>query len=146
VRVMRSIVAAVVLAALPALLSGCTKIPTSPTDGPTFTQSDLRLGEGDAVVAAGTVVTAQYTGWLYDASKTDLKGIQFDTSRGNTALSFTVGAGQVIEGFDQGVVGMKVGGLRRLIVPPTMGYGPARLGPIPPNSTLLFEVELQGIQ
>jgi FKBP-type peptidyl-prolyl cis-trans isomerase FkpA len=145
VRVIRPILAAAVLACLPGLMSGCTTIPTSPSDAPAFSHTELRVGEGDAVVS-GAVITAEYTGWLYDASKSDLKGIQFDTSRGVAPLAFTVGAGQVIEGFDQGVVGMKVGGVRRIIVPPAMGYGPARRGPIPPNTTLVFEVELQGIQ
>jgi FKBP-type peptidyl-prolyl cis-trans isomerase FkpA len=131
----------VALFGLLAAASGCGESPTSPTPNVPFSQSDLRVGTGaDAV--AGKVVTAHYTGWLYDASKTDQKGLQFSTSQGGEPFSFQVGAGGVIDGMDQGVVGMKVGGLRRIVIPPSLGYGGERNGPIPANSTLIFEVEL----
>ena len=83
-----------------------------------------------------------YTGWLYDASKTDGKGAQFDTSAGRDVFTFTLGIGQVIEGWDRGLPGMRVGGLRRLVIPPSLAYGGFRNGPIPPNAALIFEIEL----
>jgi FKBP-type peptidyl-prolyl cis-trans isomerase len=68
--------------------------------------------------------------------------VQFDSSVGQTPFTFTLGAGQVIAGWEQGVQGMKVGGVRRLVVPPSLAYGQSRYGPIPPNATLVFEIEL----
>jgi len=87
-----------------------------------------------------------YTGWLYDGSKADLKGLQFETNVGGSAFEFTLGVGNVIAGWDQGLVGMQPGGVRRLVIPPALAYGGSRRGPIPPNSTLVFEVELTAIQ
>jgi FKBP-type peptidyl-prolyl cis-trans isomerase FkpA len=130
---------------LSAFAAGCTDSPTAPSNNAPFSQTDLRVGSG-ANAASGGVLTVQYTGWLYDASATDQKGAQFDSSAGRTALTFTLGVGQVIAGWDQGLVGMKVGGLRRLVIPPSLGYGAVRNGPIPPNATLLFEVELIEVQ
>ena len=89
-------------------------------------------------------VVVHYTGWLYDPSKADGRGKKFDSSldRGSP-FSFPLGAGRVIQGWDQGVAGMKVGGKRTLIIPPEMGYGARGAGgAIPPNAALLFEVEL----
>jgi FKBP-type peptidyl-prolyl cis-trans isomerase FkpA len=133
-------VACVVLAAA----AGCGSSVTAPSTAP-FSQSDLRTGTGTDA-ASGKVVTVNYTGWLYDASKTNGKGVQFDTSVGGTPFSFTLGAGQVISGWDQGLPGMKVGGLRRLVVPPSLGYGAVRYGPIPPGATLVFEIDLVDVQ
>jgi FKBP-type peptidyl-prolyl cis-trans isomerase FkpA len=90
-------------------------------------------------------VTVNYTGWLYDATKTDNKGPQFDSSVGRTPFQFTLGTGQVIRGWDQGIPGMKVGGRRRLVIPPSLAYGSTRSGPIPPNATLVFDVEMVSI-
>lgn len=102
------------------------------------------MGTGaDAI--SGTSITVNYTGWLYDTSKADHKGLQFDTSVGKTPFSFTLGAGQVIKGWDQGVVGMKVGGTRELVIPPSLAYGSTRTGSIPPNATLLFDITLVSI-
>ena len=106
------------------LAAGCndgTATPVGPTTTIPFSQTDLRTGTG-ADAAAGKRLTVDYTGWLYDASKTDLKGQVFDTSAGRGPFSFTLGAGQVIKGFDQGFTGMKVGGLRRLVIPPDLAY------------------------
>ena len=123
-----------------AIAAGCGDSPTAPGNPP-FSQNDVRVGTGaDAV--AGRVLTVNYTGWLYNGAESDQKGAQFDSSVGATPFSFTLGAGQVIEGWDRGAQGMKVGGIRRLIIPPSLGYGAARRGPIPPNATLLFELEL----
>jgi FKBP-type peptidyl-prolyl cis-trans isomerase FkpA len=141
----RRAVAVAALGLVPALLIGCEDTPTSPSNYAPYSQTDLHVGPG-AEAAAGSVVTVSYTGWLYDGSRADHKGAVFDSSLGTAGLQFTVGTGQVIQGWDQGIVGMKVGGLRRLVIPPSLGYGPVRFGPIPPNATLIFEVELIEIQ
>lgn len=97
----------------------------------------LRPGSGDPV-KAGQLVRVHYTGWLADSTR-------FDSSRDREQpLEFALGAGQVIAGWDQGIVGMQVGELRRLVVPANLGYGDKSVGPIPANSTLIFEVELMG--
>lgn len=127
-----------------ALLLGaaaCADGPTSPSSSAPFSQLDLRIGAG-AEATAGKVLSVHYTGWLYDGSKTDLKGLQFDSSAGLQPLKFTLGSGGVIEGFDRGTAGMRVGGIRRIVIPPSLGYGPSRNNTIPANATLLFEVEL----
>jgi len=135
----------VALLVLAAVIGGCSNSPTSPSNSAPFSQTDVRVGTGaDAV--SGSVVTVQYTGWLYDASQPDQKGLQFDSSLGRTPFSFTLGAGQVISGWDQGVLGMKVGGLRRLVIPPSLAYGASRYGPIPPYATLVFEIEVLDVQ
>ena len=92
----------------------------------------------------GRVVRVHYTGWLYDATKPDKRGHKFDSSKDrNDPFDFTLGGGQVIPGWDEGVAGMKVGGTRMLTIPPHMGYGARGAGGvIPPNATLVFEVEL----
>ena len=95
---------------------------------------DLVLGEGDEAVS-GKTVTVDYTGTLKN-------GEQFDTSIGRGPFPFPLGAQRVIKGWDEGVAGMKVGGKRKLIIPPELGYGSRNMGPIPANSTLIFEVEL----
>lgn len=100
---------------------------------------DLKVGTG-AEAVAGKGVTVHYVGTLTDGSK-------FDSSRDRgEGFSFSLGAGMVIQGWDQGVAGMKVGGLRKLTIPPELGYGPRGFPPvIPPNSTLVFEVELLSV-
>ena len=127
-----------------ALLAGCAENPTGPSSGAPFSQVDLRIGTG-ADALSGKSVIVNYTGWLYDPTKTDGKGLQFDSSVGLTPLTFTIGAGQVIEGFDRGVIGMKVGGARRIVIPPSLGYGAVRNNSIPPYSTLVFEIELMEV-
>jgi FKBP-type peptidyl-prolyl cis-trans isomerase len=101
---------------------------------------DVRAGTG-AEAKAGNTVTVHYVGTLTNGDK-------FDSSRdhGNQGFSFQLGAGQVIKGWDQGVAGMKIGGVRKLTIPPELGYGARGFPPvIPPNSTLLFEVELLSV-
>jgi len=99
---------------------------------------DVALGTG-AVANSGSRITVSYSGFLFDANAFENKGRPFDA---NTAYTFTLGAGTVIKGWDQGLIGMRVGGLRRLTIPPSLGYGNQAVGPIPPNSTLVFDVRL----
>jgi FKBP-type peptidyl-prolyl cis-trans isomerase FkpA len=109
-------------------------------------QDDV-AGTGNEAVA-GRQVSVHYTGWLYDPAKADHKGQKFDSSRDrNEPFAFRLGGGQVIQGWDQGVAGMKVGGKRTLTIPPQLGYGAQGAGGvIPPNATLLFEVELLDVR
>jgi len=104
---------------------------------------DTKQGTG-AEALSGKPVVVHYTGWLYDASKPDRKGAKFDSSRDRQVpFGFFLGAGKVIKGWDEGVVGMKVGGQRTLVIPPGMAYGDRAMGNvIPANSTLIFDVEL----
>jgi len=108
---------------------------------------ELQPGTG-AVLAVGQGAVVQYTGWLYEATAPDTKGKQFDSSSNSgQPFRFTVGAGQVIKGWDQGVVGMKVGGRRRLTIPAELAYGDSGAGGvIPPGATLVFDVDLVGIE
>ncbi|MCR4297758.1 MAG: FKBP-type peptidyl-prolyl cis-trans isomerase [Gallionella sp.] len=106
-------------------------------------KTDNKLGEG-AEATAGKLVLVHYTGWLYDEAATDHKGAKFDSSRDrNEPFDFPLGAGHVIKGWDLGVAGMKVGGQRTLVIPAHLGYGARGAGGvIPPNATLVFDVEL----
>ena len=109
-------------------------------------KKDNKVGAGSEAVA-GKLVDVHYTGWLYDPATPNHKGKKFDSSldRGNL-FSFPLGAGRVIKGWDQGVVGMKVGGQRTLIIPAELGYGSRGAGgAIPPNAALVFDVELLGV-
>jgi FKBP-type peptidyl-prolyl cis-trans isomerase len=109
---------------------------------------DIVKGAGEGV-SAGQQAVVHYTGWLYDPSAPDHKGKQFDSSRSSgRPFRFVVGAGNVIKGWDEGVQGMQAGGQRELIVPADLGYGAngAGGGVIPPNATLLFDVELLAIE
>ena len=116
--------------------------PTETTNTAPYSQTDLVVGGGTQVVA-GNRATVSYTGWLHDSSKTDAKGRQFDSGQ---AFTFTVGAGQVIRGWDQGIPGMRVGGQRRLVLPPELAYGSGGSGStIPPNATLVFDVTLLAV-
>jgi FKBP-type peptidyl-prolyl cis-trans isomerase len=108
--------------------------------------NDLVVGEG-TMALAGKQVSVHYTGWLFDTAAEDSKGRKFDSSRDRgQPFGFKLGAGQVIAGWDRGVAGMRVGGQRRLTIPPEMGYGARGAGGvIPPGSTLVFDVELLGV-
>lgn len=121
--------------------SGGGGSPTAPSANIAFSTTDLRAGTGTAATA-GRQVNVRYTGWIYSASGTDNKGAQFDTG----AFSFTVGTG-VIQGFSMGVTGMQVGGLRRVVIPPSLGYGnnPPPGSIIRANETLVFEIELLAV-
>jgi FKBP-type peptidyl-prolyl cis-trans isomerase FkpA len=137
------VLSALALATLPGV-AGCAGSPSSPSTTAPFSQVDLRVGTGDEAVAPKSL-SVFYTGWLYNPVAADQKGARFDSSNG-TPFTFTLGAGQVIAGWDQGLVGMKVGGLRRLVVPPALAYGDTRQGLIPPHATLVFEVELVKVE
>jgi FKBP-type peptidyl-prolyl cis-trans isomerase FkpA len=108
---------------------------------------DVQKGTGPEAVA-GQAVTVHYTGWLYDENAADQHGRKFDSSHDrNEPFVFALGGGMVIKGWDQGVAGMKVGGKRTLILPPEYGYGSRGAGSvIPPNATLIFDVELLGVR
>ena len=127
------------------MAASCSQSPTTPSSTAPYSQIDLLVGNG-AEAASGSLLTVNYTGWLYDASKPDTKGLLFDTSVGKDAFVFLLGSGSVIQGWDKGLVGMKVGGIRRLVVPPSLGYGDTRNSSIPPYSTLVFEIELVDVQ
>ena len=126
---------------------------TSPTTSKSLTQIgakvtelqkiDVKQGTG-AEAVAGKAVIVHYTGWLYDPAAADRKGAKFDSSLDRKLpFGFFLGAGRVIKGWDEGVAGMKVGGQRTLVIPPQLGYGERGAGgAIPPNATLLFDVEL----
>ena len=110
-------------------------------------KNDVTQGTG-AEAVSGKTVRVHYTGWLYDRGAADHKGQKFDSSKdGGEPYEFPLGAGVVIEGWDEGIAGMKVGGTRMLTIPPALGYGPQAVGGvIPPNATLLFEVELLDVR
>lgn len=110
-------------------------------------KNDTKLGTG-AEAIAGHDVSVHYTGWLYDETALEHKGKKFDSSRDRgQPFDFPLGAGHVIKGWDQGFAGMKVGGQRTLIIPANMGYGARGAGGvIPPNATLVFDVELLGVR
>jgi len=108
--------------------------------------NDLVTGEGTEATP-GKTIEVHYTGWLFQPDHEDYKGRKFDSSvdRGET-FSFRLGAGNVIQGWDEGFAGMKIGGMRRLTIPPEMGYGARGAGNvIPPHATLVFDVELIGV-
>ena len=143
---------ALVLIAVLSMVAGCRGNSTSePSEGTpmadtgitSLQKTDLKVG-GGAEARPGRLVRVHYTGWLYDAAGPDKRGQKFDSSKdSNQPFDFTIGAREVIPGWDEGVAGMKVGGVRTLTIPPSMGYGARGIpGAIPPNATLVFEVEL----
>jgi FKBP-type peptidyl-prolyl cis-trans isomerase len=120
--------------------------PSTGTETMPLTKTDLTPGTG-AEIKSGQNALVHYTGWLYDAAAPENKGKQFDSSVGGEPFDFPLGGGRVIPGWDQGVVGMKVGGKRRLVIPPDLAYGNSGAGGvIPPGATLVFDVELVEIQ
>jgi len=135
--------AAVLLGSLAALTACGSSSPVAPDQSNIeYSQTDLTVGTGPEAVT-GSTVNVTYAGWLYSDTATDKKGTQFDAS----SFSFVVGANTVIKGFEQGVTGMKVGGVRRLIIPPSLAYGSQGNGSvIPPNAALVFDVQLNSVQ
>ena len=140
----RSLIASVALLAL----GGCgADAPQLPEGAVTeLTIIDEQVGDG-AVAEPGSVAVVHYTGWLYDADAEDRRGEEFDSSRERgEPFEFPLGAQRVIRGWDEGVAGMRVGGKRVLYLPPEYAYGARGVGTIPPNSTLVFEVELLDVR
>ncbi len=121
--------------------SSSTGSSSSVASPATLSFTDTTTGTG-AVAAVGKTATVKYTGWLYSTTATGNKGSQFDTGQ----FSYVVGGGSVIAGFDQGVQGMKVGGKRTVLIPSSLGYGASGTGGIPPNSGLVFDIELIAVQ
>lgn len=152
---LRSLLAAVLCAA--ACLAFASEPPATPPPAApqaplpseqALLVTDLVKGVGDEALP-GMVVIVHYTGWLYDPVAKDHHGRQFDSSRERRQpFSFPLGGGRVIQGWEQGIPGMRVGGTRRLVIPPELAYGAkgAGRGVIPPNATLLFEVELLAVE
>ena len=130
-------------AAAPAAVSSATPGPLAES----LIITDTKVGTGKEAMA-GAEVQVNYTGWLYRPLAKDFHGKQFDSSVGRGPFVFPLGKGMVIKGWDKGVEGMKVGGKRTLIIPSDMAYGPrgAGNGEIPPNSALIFDVELLGVK
>jgi FKBP-type peptidyl-prolyl cis-trans isomerase FkpA len=119
-----------------------------PPPEPTVLVTDLVAGVGDEALP-GMVVIVHYTGWLFDPDASDQRGRKFDSSRDRgQPFSFPLGGQRVIRGWEQGIPGMKVGGTRRLVIPPGLAYGTrgAGNGVIPPGATLIFEVELLAVE
>jgi len=151
---LKNVCASLALAASAALLSafalpsaaqtpitqGNSKLDATPND---LQKIEVKQGTGTEAIS-GKAVVVHYTGWLYDTTKPNSHGAKFDSSRDrNEPFGFVLGAGRVIKGWDDGVAGMKVGGQRTLVIPPQMGYGARGAGGvIPPNATLIFDVEL----
>ena len=136
----------ILIAALTIVSCGGAEAPLTSPPPSAFSQTDLVTGTG-AVAQRGARLTVHYTVWLYDSARPDNKGKQFDSSVGSEPFTFRLGAGEVIRGWDQGFEGMRVGGKRRLIIPPDLGYGSMGTpdGAIPGNAVLVFEMELLGV-
>ncbi|HEX2477210.1 MAG TPA: FKBP-type peptidyl-prolyl cis-trans isomerase [Lacipirellulaceae bacterium] len=137
-------------AALAFLAAGCNSDNNANPNDPSqvnieFTTTDLVVGSG-AQAATGNRVTVNYTGWLYNQAGVESKGTQFDSSvqAGRTPLEFVIGGSNIIPGFQQGVVGMRIGGKRRVYMPSNLAYGSSgsQDGRIPPNAALVFELDL----
>lgn len=152
----KSLLASAALLSASVFISACTQqtstqasqqaASTAVPSSVALLKTDTKLGNG-AEAVAGNNVSVHYTGWLYEEAAPGHKGAKFDSSRdrGNP-FQFPLGAGRVIKGWDQGVAGMKVGGQRTLVIPPELGYGARGAGGvIPPNATLIFDVELLGV-
>lgn len=140
--------AVLLIAIMVFVLAGCEQSGPAGAPAPSSSITNLKITdivEGQGTVAeAGKSVQVHYTGWLYDESAKDFKGTKFDSSRDRgQPLSFPLGAGRVIPGWEQGIEGMKTGGQRHLVIPSHLAYGERGAGrAIPPNATLFFEVEL----
>ncbi len=143
----RSLILSIALLATSTAFAQAPKMNTTPAPASAaiteLTKKDTKVGTGTEALD-GKAVSVHYTGWLYDPKAADNHGAKFDSSmdRG-LPFGFTLGKGKVIKGWDEGVVGMKEGGKRTLIIPPSYGYGERGAGGvIPPNATLIFDVEL----
>jgi FKBP-type peptidyl-prolyl cis-trans isomerase FkpA len=128
-------------------VAACSKSPTTPSVPPTtsapYSQTDLVIGTG-AIAAIGQTANVTYGGWLHDSGKPNAKGTQFDAG----TINFTIGSSNIIQGWNQGIVGMRVGGQRRLVIPPELAYSNRSpdTSKIPQNATLVFDVTLNAVQ
>ena len=137
----RLLLAVLAVFAASSVACGDNDTPTSPSANVAYSQTDLVVGTGTEATA-GRTVTVAYSLWLYDANAAQNKGQAMQTNQ----FTFTLGANQVIRGWEQGVPGMRVGGQRRLIVPPSLAYGSQGSGSIPPNAALVFDLQLLNVQ
>jgi FKBP-type peptidyl-prolyl cis-trans isomerase len=138
-----SLVALLFLTAIAAACGGGTDTPTAPTQpSAPYSQTDIRVGTGTEAVA-GRAVTVNYTLWLYDPAQVEGKGRQIESGQ---IPNLVLGQNRVIAGWERGIPGMRVGGFRRLVVPPELAYGAAGNPPIPPHATLVFDVVLLNVQ
>jgi len=139
----------VCLGAFSAFSSSTTPSPSADGGVTTLQITDVKAGTGTQAIS-GRMLTVNYTGWVYSASAPDHHGTQFDSSKnpGRSPYQFTLGGGQVIAGWDQGMNGMRVGGQRTLIIPPSLAYGnsPPSGSGIPRNASLVFDVELLDVR
>lgn len=137
----------VVLGLTTAACGGSSDSPTAPSANVPYSTADLRVGTG-AEAVTGRTIAVEYTLWLYSASGTDNKGtrVQSSLDPGGQPFVLRAGGNDAIPGFSQAVVGMRVGGLRRAVIPPSLGYGGQAQNGIPGNSTLIFEIELLAVQ
>jgi FKBP-type peptidyl-prolyl cis-trans isomerase FkpA len=147
VRTPSSLLAFLAIASLAAACGGDSPSSSTPLPSAPFSQTDLVVGTGDTAIN-GRNLTVFYTLWLYDPAGAESKGRQVETNVGGAPHPFTLGVGRVIRGWDVGVVGMRVGGRRRLIIPPDLGYGASGSsdGRIPGGATLVFDIELVSVQ
>lgn len=138
---MRLLIVTTLLALTVAACGGDSDTPTAPSANVPFSTVDVRVGTG-AEANTGRGFTANYAGYFYSATAAENKGSRFEAG---TITDGTVGA-NLITGFSQGLIGMRVGGIRRVIIPPSLGYGAAGQGSIPGNATLVFEIELLAVR
>jgi FKBP-type peptidyl-prolyl cis-trans isomerase FkpA len=139
----RRLIVSMVMVALSLGAAGCGDSPTEPTlPRGEYSQTDVRVGTG-AEAVNGRTVALNYVGWFYEPSGQDGKGSRFE---GPASYSFVLGGNQVISGWNRAIPGMRIGGVRRFVLPPELAYGATGSGPIPPNATLVFEVELVNVQ
>lgn len=111
----------------------------------TLQKIDTKPGAGRQAMK-GDTVSIHYTGWIYAPKSGNLRSAQFETSTDGAPVSFKLGAGTVIKGWDEGIRGMKVGGKRTLVVPARMGFGKEGMGPVPPTANLIFDIELMDVK
>lgn len=149
----RSVFIAFICAAAASMAQAAGQAPTEAAPAAPVAAPEEKLQIIDTVLGtgkeagAGSAVSVNYTGWLFKPLATKQRGRQFDSSVGRGPLEFTLGAGRVIKGWDQGLMGMKVGGKRTLIIPSEMAYGKRGAGGmIPPDAALIFDVELLDVK